>query len=147
MKNVLASEEQFVIAIINPDSIGVSTVLSDVIDMSKFESIQAIVVTGVLGTSATIDAKLEQATTSGGTYKDVTGKAITQLVKATGDDKQAIINMRAEHLDVSNDYRFVRLSMTVGTATSVAGAIIMGANAVVNPASDYDMASVVEIVS
>jgi hypothetical protein len=39
---------------------------------------------GVLGASATVDAKLQQATDNSGTgVKDVTGKAITQLVKAT----------------------------------------------------------------
>lgn len=147
MKNVLPSEEQAIVATIDPDAIAVSTVLSDAIDMAKFESIQAIVMTGVLGASATVDAKLVQATTSTGTYKDVTDKAIVQLVKATGDDKQAVINLRAENLDVSNSYRFVKLSMTIGTATSDAGAVVMGANAVINPASDNDLDSVIEIVA
>jgi len=144
--NKLGSEQAAVVGTIDPDVYVASTELSDAIDMSKFESIQAIVMTGILGASATVDAKLVQATTAGGTYKDITGKAITQLVKATNDDDQAIINLRAEDLDVANEYRFVKLSLTVGTATSDAGAIVMGHNAVVEPASDNDLASVVEIV-
>jgi len=145
--NRLPSEKQAVVGTIDPDVYTAATYLSDAIDMSKFESIQAIVMAGVLGTAATLDAKLVQATTAGGTYKDVTEKAITQLVKATDDDKQAIINLRVEELDVANDYRFVKLSMTVGTATSDAGAVVLGANAAINPASDNDLASVAEIVS
>lgn len=145
--NVLPSEAAAVVATIDPDVYVASTELSDAVDMSKFESIQAIVMAGTLGASATLDGKLVQATTAGGTYKDITGKAITQLVKATDDDKQAVINCRAEELDLANNYRWVKLSMTVGTATSDAGAIIMGHNPHYGPASDSDLASVAEIIS
>lgn len=145
--NRLPSEKAAIVGAIDPDANTAATYLSDAIDMSKFESIMAVIMAGILGASATIDAKLVQATTSGGTYKDVTSKAITQLVKATDDDKQAIINCRAEDLDVDNDYRYVKLSMTVGTATSDSGAVVLGFNARTNPASDNDLASVAEIVT
>ncbi len=115
--------------------------------MSKIDQLLAVVMAGTLGSSATLDAKLTQATTSGGTYKDISGKAITQLVKATDDDKQALINCRAEELDIDNDYRWVKLSMTVGTATSDAGALVLGFGERYGPASDGDLASVAEIVN
>lgn len=144
--NLLPSENAAIVGTIDPDANAAATYLSDVIDMSKFESIMALVMTGILGASATINAKLVQATTSGGTYKDVADKAIATLVKATGDDKQVVINCRAEEIDVDNGYRYVKLSMTVGTAASDAGAVVLGFNARTNPASGVGLASVAEIV-
>lgn len=146
MINALPSECQAVVATIDPDVYTAAEYLSDAIDMNDFESIQAIVMAGTLGSSATLDAKLTASATSGGSYADITGKAITQLTQAgSDDDKQAIINLRAEEL--TEGLRFVKLSMTVGTATSDAGAIVLGANARNNPASDNDLASVDEIVA
>jgi len=147
--NRLPSEKAAIVGTIDPDVITASTVLSDAIDMSKFEALMGIVMMGTLGSSATIDAKFVQATTSGGTYKDVSGSDITQQTQAGTDasDKQCIVNMRAEDLDVANDYRFVKLSLTVGTATSDAAAIVLGFNAAVEPASDNDLASVEEIIT
>lgn len=147
MGNTLPSEVAAVVATIDPDAYGTGEELSDAIDMSKIDQILAIVMAGTLGASATLDAKLTQATTSGGTYKDITGKAITQLVKATDDDKQALINCRADELDIDNDYRWVKLSMTVGTATSDAGALVLGLGERYGPAFDGDLASVDEIVN
>lgn len=139
------SDRQAVVGIIDPDAYGTGEVLSGAIDMSQWQSIQAIIMAGTLGSSATLDAKLTQATASGGTYKDITGKAITQLTQAgTDSDKQAIINLRSEELDVANGYRYVKLSMTVGTATSDAGAIVLGTDGRVQPGTD--LSSVDEVV-
>ena len=145
--NALPSEQAAVVATIDPDAYAASTVLSDAIDMADFESIMAIIMAGTLVTNATLDAKLTQATTSGGTYKDITGKAITQLTEAgTDSDKQAIINCRREDLDIDNGYRYVKLSLTLATAGGDAGAAVLGFSPAVQPASDNDLASVDEIV-
>ena len=140
-----AHERWAIVGTIDPDVTTASTVLSDAIDMSKYTEIWALVLAGTLGASATVDAKLTQATTSGGTYKDVTGKAITQLVKATDDDKQATIQCRGEDLDMDNSYRYVKLSLTVGTATSDVGAVVIG-RVKEGLASSNDLASVAETV-
>lgn len=133
--NALPSELVAVVGTIDPDAYGTGDQSSDWVDMGKFEHIMAVVMAGDLGSSATLSAKLEQATTSGGTPKDVTGKTITQLTQAGSDsDKQAIINLRASELDLDNGYRFVRLTMTVGTATSDAGAILLGFSPKYGPA-------------
>lgn len=146
--NKLPSEVAAVGGVIDPDATGASTVVSDYMSMAEFESAMAIIMTGTLGTSATVDAKLVQATDSSGTgSKDITGKAITQLVKASNDDDQAIINCRAEELDIANDFTHVAISLTVGAATSDVGALLLGFNGRYGPASDNDLASVVEIVS
>lgn len=146
--NRLPSEKQAVVATIDPDAYGAGTELSDAIDMSKFESIQAILLLGTFISTGLADFKLVQAVTSGGSYKDISGKAITQLTDASpDDDKQAIINLRAEELDVANEYRFVKMSFTLTTAGADSGAIALGANAAVEPASDNDLASVAEIIN
>lgn len=144
------SDVAAIAAVIDPDVTPASTVTSDWVSMADFEKIMAIVLAGTLGSSATLDAKLEQATDSSGTgAKDISGKAITQLTQAGTDDsdKQAIINCRADELDVDNDFTHVRLSITVATATSDAGGMILGFNPRFGPASDNDLASVAEIVA
>ena len=147
--NRLPSEKVAIGATIDPDATVASTVVSDYMSMADFESAMAIIMAGTLGSSATLDAKLVQATDSSGTgVKDITGKAITQLTQAgTDSDKQAIINCRAEELDIANDFNHIAISLTVATATSDVSAILLGLNARVNPASDNDLASVDEIVA
>jgi hypothetical protein len=106
-----------------------------------------LVQTGVLGTSATVDAKLQQAVDATGTSaKDISGKAITQIVKATGDNKQALINVKPEELDTVNGFGFVRLSLTVGVAASQTAAQILGVNPRELPANAGNQATVVQIV-
>ncbi len=104
---------------------------------------------GDLGASATLDAKLQQATDSGGTgAKDVTGKSITQLTQAgTDSNKQVLINLRPEELDIKNGFGYFRLSMTVAVATSDAGGMVLGVNARIGHATDNDATTVDEVVA
>jgi hypothetical protein len=54
-------------------------------------------------------AKFQQATDASGTNaKDITGKAITQIVTA---NKQAEINLMAEELDIANNFNYIQLSV------------------------------------
>jgi hypothetical protein len=146
--NLKPSDAVAVVGAIDPDVYTAATYTSGWIDMSAFGAIQAIVMAGTLGASATLDAKLEQASDSGGTgAKDITGKAIAQLTQAgTDSDKQAIINLFADELDINNGFNHARLSITVGTATSDAGAVVLGLYPVSGTAADNDAATVDEIV-
>ncbi len=146
--NVKPSDRVAVVGVIDPDVTTASTVTTGWIPMAKFGSIMAIVMAGTLGTGATVNAKLEQATSAAGAgAKDITGKAITALTEAgTDSDKQAIINCFQDDLDIANAFTHVRLSVTVGTATSDAGAIVLGFNPVQGQARLSDIASVDEIV-
>lgn len=149
MINALASESAAVVGTIDPDAQTASAVLSDYIAAKDFANFQAIVLVGTLGSSATVDAKLRQATDGSGTgVKDITNKAITQLTEASPDDsdKQAVINLKPEELDVANGFTHFNLVLTVGTATSDVGAVILGQDPRYGPASDNDLASVAEIV-
>ena len=107
------------------------------VDQSAYFAALAVLSVGVFGASATVDAKLQQATDSSGTgVKDITGKAITQLVAAGGNNRQAIINAKAADLDTEGGFRYVRLSVTVGTAATLVGAQLFGAIPRFMPASN-----------
>lgn len=143
--NMLPSEAVAVVATVDPDVYTAAAYDTDYVDMSKFDAIQAIVMAGTLGTNATLNFKLQSATAATG-GADITGKAITALTEAGADsDKQAVINLRAEELP--EGHRYVKAVMTVGTATSDAGAIVLGFYPKNAPASDSDLASVDEIVA
>jgi len=149
MINALASESAAIVATIDPDAQTAGAVLSDYVAAKDFANFQAIILAGTLGSSATLDAKLRQATDASGTdVKDITNKAITQLTEASPDDsdKQAIINLKPEELDLANDFTHFNLVITVATATSDVGGLIVGQDPRYGPASDNDLASVAEIV-
>jgi hypothetical protein len=125
--NQKPSESLAVLATLDPVSQAAATVTTGWVDAGQYFSLMALVQTGVMGASGTLDAKLQQATDSSGTgAKDVTGKSLTQIVKASGDAKQAIINVKGSDLDVEGGFRYVRLSATVGTAASLISAVLFG---------------------
>lgn len=149
--NPLASMHGAVVGVIDPDVTVASTVVSAWIAAADFWLWMAIIMAGTLGVSATLDAKLEQAQDSSGTgAKDITGKLITQLTQAdTDDDKQAIINLAPEELDVNaaTPFTHFRLSVTVAVATSDLSALVIGMAPRFGPANLRDLASVDEIVA
>lgn len=145
--NIKFSEGHAILATLDPVSQGAATVNTGWVSMALFHSLVALIGTGVMGASATLDAKLQQATSAAGAgAKDITGKAITQIVKASGDSKQAMIELRDTDLDVNNGFAFVRLQVTVGTAASLINAALIGFNPVYQSAVPYDQAGVVQIV-
>lgn len=149
LANTIGSDRAAVLGAIDPDAYGAGTYTTGWINMEDFGRVMAVVMAGTLGTSATIDAKIEQASDGSGTgAKDVSGKAITQLTQAgTDSDKQAVINVQATDLDLANSFTHLRLSITVGTAASDAGGLVIGFDPRNAPASDNDAATVDEIVN
>lgn len=153
--NSKISEGIALLGSVDPVSTGPGTVTTGWVLVANFQSFVAIVSTGILGASATVDAKIQQAQDGLGTNaKDVTGKALTQIVKASGDAKQALIDFRALDLDTNNGFGYVRISLTVGTAASLVAAYLFGGNArfepvkdaTASPAINLGAASVVQIV-
>ena len=142
------SEMAAIAATIDPASLTANTYVSDWVDMSKFEQVLAVILLGAIATNGTFDAKLRQAVNgSGGSAKDITGKALTQLTEVgTDSNKQALIQCRQDELDVAGGFSFVALSITTATAATIAGAVLLGLNPTYGPASGYDLASVDEIV-
>lgn len=132
---------------IDPASYNAGAQTSAWIKADKFHKYLATVQTGVLGASATLDVKFQQASAADGTgAKDITGKAAAQLVKASHDNKQITLALTPSELDYKNGFHWFRLSATVGTAASIFGAVIHGIDPKFGPASTQDAASVVEVV-
>ena len=135
-------------AAINPVSQGVGAVSSGWVAAKDFHRFLAVITAGVLGAAASLDFKIQQASDGAGTgVKDlVPAKAITQLVKATDDNKVAEINFSAADLDIDNAFTHVRMTATVAAAASLITAHLLGIGPRYAPASDTDAAAVKEIV-
>jgi len=143
----LPSEYVAIVATIDPDQYSTGSQDSDWVNMEEFHEVMAVVQAGVIAASGTIDASVRQATSSTGAgAKAITGKAITQLT--TGDnDKQAVINVRTDELDVAGGFSFVSLRQTLTTAGGDMSGVVLGMGCRHAPADDYDLASVAEILA
>ena len=145
--NSKASEMLAILATIDPASQSAGSATTGWVSVANHHGLLAVVQTGVLSTLATVDAKLQQALDSSGTgAKDISGKAITQIVKATGDNKQALINLKPEDLDTVNGFGFVRVTVTVGVAASITSAQLLGVNPRFAPADAANQAAVVQVI-
>ncbi len=145
--NAKGSELLSILATIDPASQAAGAVSTGWVSAGNYFGLLAVVQTGVLGTSATVDAKFQQALDSSGTgVKDISGKAITQIVKATGDNKQMLVNVKPEDLDIVNSFGFVRLTVTVGVAASFTAAQLLGVNPRYAPADAGNQAAVVQVI-
>lgn len=145
--NAKGSEALSVLATIDPISQGAGTVSTAWISVANFHTFMAVVQTGVMGASSTLDAKIQQAQDGAGTgVKDVATKSIVQIVKASGDNKQALINFKPEDVDNANNFAFVRLSLTVGVAASLVAAQLVGVNPRYAASDAYNQAGVVQII-
>lgn len=145
MKNTLFQEELAILATIDPDAYSTGEQLSDAVDLSRHGNIAALVLLGDITATGTIDAKFVSSATSGGTYTDVAGKAATQLTAAgTDSDKQVILNLR--HDQLASGHRYVKLSVTSGTAGADYAAVVLGRNSRYGPDTGSDLASVDEYI-
>jgi hypothetical protein len=145
--NSTFSERVAVVGAIDPDAYTASASydkLTDAIDMSKWNRVAFIVMAGDVADTATVDLKITEADTAGGSYSDLAGKAITQLT-TDDDDKQAVVEVRADELGAGK--RFLKGALRTATAASDAAVIVLGIDARIEPASDNDLASVDEIVT
>lgn len=147
--NKTPSEAVAVVGNIDPDAYAASTVATnEYIPLKHFRRFMAIIQTGDIVSTGTIDAKLITYTNgSGSGAADVTGSAITQLTQAgTDSNKQVIINFDPSKLAGSAATHF-KLSVTMGTAGADLSAIVLGLDPLYGPASDNDTSTVDEIVT
>jgi hypothetical protein len=147
MFNTKPSEQLALLDVIPPQSSN-TTVTTAWVNAGNFHSILANILVGVFGSSATVDAKMQQAVDSSGTSsKDVTGYSITQLLAAGGNNREAVINMRTSALDVSGGFGYVRLSVTVGTAATLVSGTLHGAfPRFMDAGASFNNASVAQVV-
>jgi len=129
--NFKPSDQFPLLATIAPVSQAAGTVTTGWISAADYVAYYIKVGVGVLGASATVDVKVQQATDSSGTgVKDVSGSSITQLTKAgTDDGKVVVINLRADRLDINNSFKYFRVSLTDATAASLITVDVYGVGA------------------
>lgn len=141
------SERAAVVGKISPATVNSTPALTDAVDMSKYDEVMFVFLTGDMA-AETIDFKLQESATSGGSYTDISGKAITQLAAhaSNNDNKVAVINLKASELGAGKQYvkgRAVTGNTTGGSCCVVA----LGMKPRFGPASDDDLAAVVEIIT
>ncbi|MDA8095581.1 MAG: hypothetical protein M0T84_17070 [Betaproteobacteria bacterium] len=148
MENVKLSESLGVLATINPSSQAAGAAASGWISMANAERLLALIMVGTFGAAATVDASIQQAQDATGTGAKAigSGKAITTLQAAGGNNVQATIDLRAEELDSTNGFDYVQLTVTVGTAATETAAVLIAGETRYEPASVLNAASVVQQV-
>ena len=125
--NLNPSARAAIAGFLPPASVAAGTVTTGWVDTRTFWTLLALINVGAFGAGATVDAKVQQATdNAGANAKDVPGLAITQLLAVGGNNRQVTIDIRPEDLDKNNGFKFVRLSMTVGTAATLLSAVLLG---------------------
>jgi len=146
--NAKGSEQLSILATLDPGNQAPGVTNTGWVSLSTHHGLLALVQTGALATGATVDAKLQQAQDTNGTgAKDVAGKSIAQLTQASnGANRQALINLRPEELDVNNGFVFVRLVVTVAAAAANTSAQLLGVNPRLASAETANQAAVAQIV-
>lgn len=141
------SERLAIVSCIDPDAYAAGAVNGDIIDMSKLSRVMFIIQVGDMVTNSTVDWLLKGSAASNmASSANITGKAITQLTEAgTDSNKQVIVEVTAEEV-AAQGFRYIQETFTVATAASDSGTIALG-EVDYAPASDYDLASVDEILA
>ena len=99
----------------DPDSLAASTDTSAEIDVRGYYEALLIVNIGDLGSSATLDCKVQAASTTGGSLSDITGAAITQQPQAGTDASNSVVVGR---ILCNGTDPFWKVITTVGVAAS-----------------------------
>lgn len=148
------TQENAIVARIKPQTVtAAAEALSDAVDMKYWDRIVADVNFGDYagGNDGTVVAKLVASTASGGTYADITGKALTSgsFSGSAQDNAMGRIELSATELvdALGETYRYVKLSVTPAEQNMTLAAQITGHRSDYGPASDYDLAAVTEIIA
>lgn len=142
--NVAAGEKIAVVGTIDPATVANSEQFTDVIDMSKFHQVLGIALLGNMA-AETIDFKCYYCDSDGNNAAAL--KSATQLAAhaSNNDATQIAINVRADDL-VAQSKRYIKFGLVTGGATGGPAAVVaLGTDARFSPASDSDLASVVQI--
>ncbi|WP_406699242.1 hypothetical protein V5E97_10230 [Singulisphaera sp. Ch08] len=122
--------------------------LTGPIDLSKFRQVLFVIDSGTLGASGTLDFQVKGATTAAGSYAAISGSAITQLVKATDDNKYAVVMVTAEKVQALGlNYAFIKGSLLPGTAAANSAVVVLGELARFEPTSSNNATTVAQTVS
>lgn len=121
------SEMAHPLAVVHADSETIE-VNSAYVFAGNYHRFAVVIDVGDMGSSATFDVQLEQATDDAdGGLKDIAGKALTQLTQASGDGNDIFcIELKGEEMDQDNGFDYFRVEFTPGTAAVEFSAVIYG---------------------
>ena len=139
------SERLALAGVVDPDANAAGTFYTDPVDMADFNEVMLLFLLGISVTAGShvLSATEEAASGTGTGSVAITGKAAGALTTGS-NDSQAIVHVRASDLQQGFRYVYGRLVQTTAGADSAVVAI--GGAPRFHPATDYDLASVVEIV-
>ena len=104
----------------DPDSLAAGTDTSAEIDVRGYYEALLIVNVGDMGSSATLDCKIQAASTSAGALSDITGAAITQQAQGVGDNTVVVGRVLCNGTDP-----FWKVITTVATAATECGVSVL----------------------
>ncbi len=139
------SERIAVVGTVDPQTVANIEQLTDAVDMSKFHSALFILLLGNMA-AETIDFSVQESDAAGGTYTNL--KAATQLAAhaSNNDNKQIVIAVRSDELGAGKRYLKGRI-ITGNTTGGPIAVVALGVDPRFGPASDDDLADVVQIVT
>lgn len=139
------SERMCPLANLHADSCAAGNHDTSYVSLQSYHRAAFLIDVGDMGSNATLDAAVYQATdTSGTSAKAVTGKSITQLTQAGGDgDAILCIELQTEELDVDGGFDCVMLRVTVGTAAVEFSAWVLGIDPRYKPTSTSNWEEIV----
>ena len=113
------------------------------VSMERFQKLMAAIAAGALGGNNYV-VSAEQAKDAAGTD----AKAITAKVSAAQavDNEQVFVDIDQQDLDMENDFDHVRITITPSAALDINSVDIWAVNADYQPAGQYNLSSVAEIV-
>lgn len=148
------SERLALVGTVDPGALTATTYATDVVDMRLIHELIFVMLIGSMGGSTATAQLVVYAntanSTSGGTA--ITGKTFTAANfsgsgTAGGDNKQGIIGVTdAEVAAALDGARYCYAVLTVGTSTSGASVVILAEMSRYEPAVNYDLASVREVI-
>lgn len=110
-----------VVVALAPVSKSAGTTTSSAVDMTGFGGGALLVNAGVIGSSGTVDCKITSSATSGGSYTDVTGAAITQMTQAGGDSGTS----QLVSFDMPVGHTHVKTVLVNATAAAIQGVFVL----------------------
>ena len=149
--NKLFTEEWAFVGGVDPDAVLGTNQLTAAIDMSLWEQLCAVVYVGDKGAAMSINGAFQSSDASGGSYANITGKAITafgdQSPLANGSNRAFFVNLRGS--EVTSNNRYVKFSLTLSGSPQAASdiTVIVFGRGRHQPADDNDSAKVAEIVN
>lgn len=123
------SEILYPLAIEYADSLGPAATASAYVSLRDYHRAWLVINVGDMGQAATLDAVIQQATsTAGAGVKALTpAKAITQLTQAGGDGNDLVcVELRTEELDVDGGFDCIRFVITTGVGAVEYSAVLYG---------------------